>query len=119
MLFRSAASVYAAGNGITLTGTTFAANVVASGGVLVGSSGLSVDTTVVARKFATAVGDGSTTAIVVTHGLGTQDIIMMVRLATTPYSQVECDMAATSTTTSTFTFNVAPTTGQYRVMIVG
>jgi len=114
-----AASVYAAGNGITLTGTTFAANVVASGGVLVGSSGLSVDTTVVARKFATAVGDGSTTAIVVTHGLGTQDIIMMVRLATTPYSAVECDMAATSTTTSTFTFNVAPTTGQYRVMIVG
>jgi hypothetical protein len=44
---------------------------------------------------------------------------MMVRLATTPYSAVECDMAATSTTTSTFTFNVAPTTGQYRVMIVG
>jgi hypothetical protein len=122
----SAASVYTAGNGITLTGTAWSVNAAASagsggpgGGLVVSGSGVAIDTTVVARKYSATIGDGSTTAIVVTHGLGTQDVMMQVKMSGTPYSEVECDMAATSTTTATFTFATAPASGAYRVIVLG
>ena len=115
----SAGSVYAAGNGLSLTGTTFAVNPVASGGILAVAGGVQVDTTIVARKFSSTIGDGSSTSIIVTHNLGTQDVMMQVKMTASPYSEVECDMAATSTTTSTFAFAVAPASGAYRAMIVG
>jgi hypothetical protein len=68
------------------------------------------------QSYAATIGDNSTTAIVVTHNLGTRDIIASVRDATS-HEFVDCDVAATSTTTATFTFAVAPTTSQYRVTI--
>jgi hypothetical protein len=121
-----AGSTYTAGNGLLLTGSVFSAVANSTtgsggpgGGLIVNSSGIAIDTTVVPRKYSTAIGDGSTTAIVVTHGLGTQDVHLQCKRATTPYDVVECDMAATSTTTATFTFTVAPTTGQYRVTVIG
>lgn len=114
-----AGSSYTAGNGITLTGSAFSVNPVASGGVLVAAGGVSVDSTIVAKKFSQAIGDGSTLAYVVTHALGTQNVLMQVKQATTPFGVVECDMAATSTTTATFTFASAPTTGQYLVTVIG
>lgn len=91
---------YTAGAGISLSGTVIA-----------------VDTTVVARKYATAVGDGSATSIVVTHSLGTVDIICQVRDATSG-ALVECDQAANSTTQVTLTFAVAPTASQYRCVVL-
>jgi hypothetical protein len=69
-------------------------------------------------KFTATIGDGSTTAIAVTHSLGTQDVLMQVRDASTN-AVVECDMVATSTTVSTFTFTVAPALNAYKVVIVG
>jgi hypothetical protein len=114
-----AASVYSAGNGITFTGSVISANVVGSGGVLVGGSGLSVDTSIVARKWSGTIGDGSATSFVVTHGLNTQDVHLSVRQAATPYAIIDCDMAATSTTTATIAFATAPTSGQYRVTVIG
>jgi hypothetical protein len=114
-----AASPYSAGNGISLAGSAFAVNPVSGGGIVVAAGGVSVDTTVVARKYSTTLGDGSTTSYVVTHNLGTQNVIMQVRQSATPYSGVECDVAATSATTSTITFATAPTTGQYTVTIIG
>jgi hypothetical protein len=116
-----AASSYSAGIGILLTGSVFSAvpNPAAGSGIIVSMGGISVDTAVVARKYATSIGDGSSTSYVVTHSLGTQDVIMQVRQVATPYAEVECDMQSTSTTTSTFVFTVAPTTNQYRVMVIG
>ena len=114
-----AASVYAAGNGITLTGSTFAANPVAGGGILVAAGGISVDPAVVVRKYATTIGDGSTTSFVVTHNLNTQDVTITVRSAGTPFGLVETDTFATSTTTATVTFASAPAASAYRVVIVG
>lgn len=114
-----AASVYTAGNGITLTGNSFAVNPVSGGGIVVASGGVSVDTTVVARKFAATIGDGSSTSIVVTHNLGTQNVHMQVRQAATPFGVVECDMQATSSTTATFIFAAAPATGAYQAVVLG
>lgn len=64
------------------------------------------------------IGDGSTTAIVVTHNLGTQDIVASVRDATTN-AFVECDITATSSNTATITFAVAPAANAYKVTIIG
>lgn len=69
------------------------------------------------KKTAT-IGDGSTTAIVVTHNLGTKDITASVRDASTD-NFVECDIQATGTNTATFTFTVAPASNAYKVVIIG
>ena len=70
-------------------------------------------------RFAANVGDGSTTSIVVTHNLGTQDVQAKVYLATTPFNVVMCDVQLTSTNTLTLIFATAPTTAQYRVVVMG
>lgn len=114
-----AGASYSAGNGITLTGSTFSVNPAASGGIAVSAGGVSVDTTIVARKFATTIGDGSTTAFTVTHNLGTQDTHIQVRQVANPYGVVECDLAATTTNTSTITFATAPAANAYRVVVMG
>ena len=71
-----------------------------------------------ARKYTGLIGDGSATAIAVTHGLGSQYITAQVYDATSN-QQVECDITLTSATQTTFTFATAPTTNQYRVVIIG
>ena len=69
-------------------------------------------------KFTATIGDGATTAIVVTHNLGSADVISQVRDATTNVI-VEPDMTQSSATQTTFTFVVAPAAGAYKVVIIG
>jgi hypothetical protein len=68
------------------------------------------------QAFSATIGDNSTTAIAVTHSLGTRDIIASVRDVTT-HEFYDCDVVATSTTVATFTFGVAPATNSLRVTI--
>jgi hypothetical protein len=103
-----------AGNGLGKTGSTL--NVIPGNGILADGTSTRADPAVVVRKFAATIGDGSTTAIAVTHSLGTKDITYSVRDATSD-AMVQCDVVATSTTVATFTFAVAPTTNQYRVVV--
>jgi hypothetical protein len=70
-------------------------------------------------KFAANVGDGTSTSIVVTHNLGTQDVQVSVALATTPFNVVMCDVQLTSINTVTLIFATAPTTNKYRVVVTG
>lgn len=70
-------------------------------------------------RFSQDVGDNSSTAIVVTHSLGTRDLTVSVRETGTPWAVVNCDVEMTSTTTITLRFAVAPATAAYRVTIVG
>jgi hypothetical protein len=111
------ATAYTAGDGLTLTGSAF--SVVADSGISVSGSGVAIDTAVVARKYSTTIGDGSATSFTVTHGLSTQDIVVMVRQAGSPYGVVDCDVAAASTSTATVAFAAAPSTNQYRVTVIG
>lgn len=69
------------------------------------------------KKTAT-IGDGSSTAIAVTHSLGSKDVIAQVRDASTD-AVVECDIVNTSTSVTTFTFAVAPASNAYKVVIIG
>lgn len=64
------------------------------------------------------IGDGSTTAITCTHSLGTQDITLSVRDATTN-AAVLVDWTSTSTSVATVTFAVAPASNAYKVVIIG
>lgn len=71
-----------------------------------------------ARKYTATIGDNSSTTIAVTHGLGSQWVTAQV-FEVSSSEQVECDVVLTSSTQTSFTFAVAPTTNQYRVVITG
>lgn len=109
---------YVNGNGLSLSGSTFSVLPKPAGGITVDATGVAVDTAVVAQKFAAAIGDGAATSYAVTHNLGTRDVQVSVQNAST-FEIVEADVVATSATVVTVTFAVAPTTGQYRVSVVG
>ena len=71
------------------------------------------------RKYATSIGDASTTSYTVTHNLSTKDLTVQVYDNSSPYAQVEADVEHTSTSAVTISFAVAPTLNQYRVVVVG
>lgn len=109
-------AVYTASLGVQLSGNDFRANY-GTGLTLTGNQ-LIVDDSRQVRKFASTIGDGSTTAIAVTHSLGTRDITVSVHDATT-FEEIECDVVKTSTTVVTLTFATAPTSSAYRVTVHG
>ena len=113
----SGAGTYTGSDGILLTGSNFTGVVVASGGLSVGATGFSLDTTIAVRKYATNVGDGVATSYVITHSLNTKDVIASVYDNASPYAEVICDVQHTSTSTITLLFSVAPTSNQYRVVV--
>jgi hypothetical protein len=76
-----------------------------------------IDTSVVVRKYAANVGDGTSTAITVTHSLSTRDVQVTVYDNSSPYAEVICDVEHTTTTAITLRFSVAPTSNQYRVVV--
>lgn len=91
------------------TGLTF------SGGALVldTASGYGV------RKLAFNVGNGSATSFAITHNLNSRDHVVHVYENATPYAQVEVDVEHTDSNNTTVKFSIAPTSDQYRVVIVG
>lgn len=108
-----------AGTGIEVVSDTVRL-AAASGTGLTGGAGsaLAVDTAVVARKYSASIGDGSATAIAVTHGLGTKDVLVGLRQNSDDVV-VYADVVATSTTQATVTFGVAPATNAIRVTVLG
>lgn len=111
-------ATYTPGNGLALAGSTFSVAPKSGGGINVDGTGVSVDTAVVARRYATAIGDGTSTAITVTHNLGTRDVAVSLQNSTT-FEVVEADVVATTANTVTVTFATAPTASQYRAVVVG
>ena len=114
----NAATTYAQGNGILISGGVVSA--VANTGVTVNSSGIGADFSLVAKKYVpTAIGDGTTTTFVVTHSLGYLGVVVKVFAVATPFSEIEPEVQHTSINTTTLLFNTAPTTGQYNVVVIG
>lgn len=111
-------TTYTASNGVQLVGSDFRGQVVASGGVLVGASGFSIDTAIVSRKISGSIGNGSLTVIPVTHSFGTKDVVVELRENATD-AVVDTDWVSTDVNTVTFTFAVAPTASQYRFTVMG
>ena len=70
------------------------------------------------RKYVEIVGDGTTLAYVLTHGMDTFDVQVQV-YDTTTYENVECGIRRTTQAKVEVSFAEAPSTGAYKVVIVG
>lgn len=109
------------GSGAAGAGLTEASGVLAVGsgtGISVAADAISIDSSVVVRKYAVNIGDGSTTAITVTHSLNTLDVQVQVVEVSTGET-VYPDVARNAVNTCVVTFAVAPTSNQYRVIVQG
>lgn len=111
-----AGTPYAAGNGLSLSSDTF--SVVAGTGIIANVTGVSINTAVVATKYSTTIGDGSSTTFTVTHNLGTQNVLTLIYNATT-YEVVDTDVTNATANTVTLTFAAAPAASAYTVAVIG
>ena len=73
----------------------------------------------IARKFAMDIGNGVLTTIPVPHNLGTKDVTVQIFENNADYNQVEADVQHTSPDEITLKFAVAPSSNEYRVVVVG
>lgn len=73
----------------------------------------------VVRKYIQTIGDGSALSYSVNHGITTPGVTFSLHRTAAPYDEVYTESKITSTTVLTFVFNVAPTSGQYTVVVVG
>ena len=70
----------------------------------------------IARSFVQTVEDGSATSIVVTHNLGTKDVMVQL-FDVSSYETVYADVVRTNNKQVTLTFASAPASGDVRVLI--
>lgn len=95
--------------------------VVAGTGTTVTTTGrtstIGIDTTLVARKVVGFVPSGNVSAVI-SHSLNTQDVSVTIREVSTN-EIVLADVVATNTGSVTVTFAEAPTSEQYRYIIIG
>lgn len=111
---------YTAGDGLTLTGTTFA---VGTGtGIAVTADAVAVDRSTnggkVALIYATTIGDGTNTDYTVTHDLGSKDVGVTIYDNSTN-AEVITDVIHSTTNTITVSFAAAPASNKYRVVVFG
>jgi len=72
----------------------------------------------IARKYAETLG-ASATSYIITHNLGTTDVTVQIFEAASPFAQVEADVKRTNSNTVTVDFAIAPSAGEYKVVVVG
>lgn len=90
-------------------------------GFVFSSGALSLDTAngYGTRKLAFSIGDGSTLSYIINHGLATRDISVHIYQNSSPYAQIEADVEHTDSNNITVKFGAAPTSNEYRVVIIG
>lgn len=105
--------------GLTTNTSGLAALLKAGGGLSKDATGLFVDTTLIAKKFAGLVGALSAgVETLVTHSLGTQDVIASFRDASTN-KVIEFDWRCASTTQIGITADIAYAANAIRATVVG
>ena len=105
-----------AGAGMTRTGNTL--DVIGGTGITFAADLVSVDTTVVARKYTTQL-TGSTTSYVVNHALGNQWVTAQVVRNSGAFDLVDVDIELTDANNVTVRFATAPASNAYRAVVVG
>lgn len=71
------------------------------------------------RKTAADIGDGSATQFDVTHNFGTRDVYVAVYRNASPYDEVNTDVEHLDANTVRVRFAAAPTSNQFRVVVLG
>lgn len=72
----------------------------------------------IARKYAETLSTSST-SYSITHNLDTTDVIVQIYQAASPYAQVEADVKHTDADTVTIDFAVAPSAGEFKIVVIG
>ena len=90
-------------------------------GISVTADAVSIDTTVVARKYSVDLVDAAWTTnyYTVTHNLNTRDIVVSVREVAGSYGLVNAAVEANGVNTCRIYFATKPTTGTYRATVMG
>lgn len=109
------ATAKAAGSGLVEDGNSY--SVGGGNGILVDADGIRVDPSIVARKFAADCA-ATTNPQTFAHGLGSRDVDVAVRLAST-HELVLADVVMADANSVTVNFGGSPSAGQYRVVIIG
>lgn len=71
------------------------------------------------KRYAASFGDGSATQYDLTHNLGSRDVLVQVVRVASPYDTIFCDVSRLDTNTVRLNFATAPTTNQFRGVIIG
>jgi hypothetical protein len=71
-----------------------------------------------AISYATTIGDSSSTSYVITHNLGTRDIILQARNIDSPYESYNVAWEATTINTATVYFDSAPAVDSVRIKVI-
>lgn len=106
------------GNGIEFDGSGNVA-INAGTGFDISSGALEFASSYGVRKYTTSIGNNSATSFNLDHNFGTRHVTVQIFEATSPYAQVEADVEHSTTNRVVVSFAIAPTTGQYEVVIVG
>ena len=81
---------------------------------------LKLATSAYAKRKATAtIGDGSATQFDITHNFNTRDVIIDVYRNSGSYDSIECDKSRTDANTVRLNFASAPTSSQFKAVIIG
>lgn len=70
------------------------------------------------KRFSATFGDGSASTYVITHNLNSQDVVTQVREVAAPYSEVICDVEATSVNSVTLRFSGAVALNSLRAKVL-
>lgn len=68
--------------------------------------------------YAETIGNGVDTSFTITHDLGTQDVVVEVYEAASPFDTVIADIAHTTINSVTVSFAAAPSSNEYRVVVL-
>ena len=73
------------------------------------------------KRFTASIGDGSTTTFSITHGLSTLNVIIQIRMTSSPYTFITSGttISLTDSNTASITFSSAPTSNQYTIIVIG
>jgi hypothetical protein len=120
ILVAGAPPTYTATLGVQKIGNDFRAAVVSGGGIIAVAGGLQRDPLVLPGKYSIDVPSGST-VVTITHNLNTTDVQVQVRdkSASSFGDYVEIGWKPTGLNTISMEFGLAPTSGQYRVTVMG
>ena len=72
----------------------------------------------ITRKYKTTL-NTSATSYILSHNLGTKDVVTSIYEVAAPYAEILADVEHTSDSDVTIKFAVAPASGEYRVVVIG
>lgn len=136
-------SSYTAGAGLTLSGNQFNVGTASSGRIVVNADDIDLASGIVTpgtyrsvtvdtygrvtggtnptliQRFTQVIGNGSATSFTLNHALGVQDVIVQIYRNGSPFDVVLADIELTDANNVTVRFAVAPSTNQFKVVVIG